>query len=390
MTTSFRVFSLGVIIALVLSACNLSTGSPTVDTPALQASPAPTPVPTLTMTVSYAVVDQTINFSYLVGNTGGAPVAGPVLVTDDKVAVACPDVTTVGNLDGNLDTNEALSCTGSYAITQTDLDLGSVTTLATASASGSISPTITTVVPLEQNRALTLSKTPDPLNFNSAGQTIIYTYVITNSGDAVLGPAQFTVNDDKIGAAFNCGSGDAILAPGETISCSATYLTTEADLTAGFVTNNAIATDGTTTSDITTATINRGTTPNPSNLTPGSTIQHQVVSGEWLWQIARCYGADPKQVIAANSQLADPAEISPGITVTVPDIGSERAIFGPQQGDDSILSCAPKYTIQSGDTWASIASNFTASPTLLREVNPGVALSPGNVVRVPINSEGDT
>jgi len=85
MTTSFRVFSLGVIIALVLSACNLSTGSPTVDTPALQASPAPTPVPTLTMTVSYAVVDQTINFSYLVGNTGGAPVAGPVLVTDDKV-----------------------------------------------------------------------------------------------------------------------------------------------------------------------------------------------------------------------------------------------------------------------------------------------------------------
>ena len=390
MTTSFRVFSLGVIIALVLSACNLFTGASEADNPALQENPLPTPVPTLTMTVTYAIVDQTINYSYLVSNTGGAPVAGPVIVTDDKVPVSCPNVTTIGNLDANLDTDEALSCTGFYAITQTDLDAGSVTTLSTASASGSVSPGITTVVPVEQTRALTLSKTPDPLTFNSAGQTIIYTYVITNSGDVALGPAQFTVNDDKIGSAFNCGSGDATLAPGETISCSATYLTTEADLTTGSVTNNAIVTDGTTTSDIATSTINRGNTPTPSTLTPGSTIQHTVVSGEWLWQIARCYGADPKRVIAANSQLADPAEISPGITVTVPDIGSDRAIFGPQQGSDSILSCAPKYTIQSDDTWASIASNFTASPTLLQEVNPGVALSAGNVVRVPINSEGDT
>jgi LysM repeat protein len=116
-----------------------------------------------------------------------------------------------------------------------------------------------------------------------------------------------------------------------------------------------------------------------------------VVSGEWLWQIARCYGADPKVVVQTNKpQLLDPAEISPGITVTVPNIGSDRNIFGPQQGIDPFLSCAPKYTIQSGDTWESIANRYTASPALLQSVNPGVALLPGNVVRVPINSVGDS
>jgi LysM repeat protein len=333
------------------------------------------------MTVSHAIVDQTINFSYLVANPSGVPVPGPVIVTDDKLPVSCPQVTTVGNLDNNLDADEALSCTGIYAITQADLDIGSVTTLATASAGGNVSPTVSTTVPLQQNRALTLTKSPDPLIFNSAGQTIIYTFVITNSGDVALGPVQFTITDDKLGAAFSCGSGDTILDPNGTVSCSASYLTTEADLTAGSVTNSATATDGTTSSNIATATVNRGTTTStPSNLTPGTTIQHKVVSGEWLWQIARCYGADPRQVVSANSQLSDPAEISPGITVTVPNIGAGgRTIYGPP--------CIEWHTVQSDETWSSIAKLYNADVTVLKEVNPG-GLVPGNKIKVPRNSAG--
>jgi LysM repeat protein len=316
-------------------------------------------------------------------------IPGPVIVTDDKVLVSCPEVTTVGNLDNNLDPNEAVTCTGAYTITQADLDAGSVTTLATASASGNTSGTITTIVPLQQTRAMTLAKSAEPTTYSNTGETIIYTYVITNSGQATLGPVQFIVTDDKLGAAINCGSAGTILAPGETASCSASYLITAADVTAGTVTNSASASDGTTTSNTITATINRNISLPPSNLTPGTTIQHKVVSGEWLWQIARCYGADPKVVIQSNPQILDPAEISPGITVKVPNIGSDGEIFGPQQGNDSFLSCAPKYTIQSGDTWESIANRYTASSTLLQSVNPGVALLPGNVVRVPINSVGD-
>jgi len=129
-----------------------------------------------------------------------------------------------------------------------------------------------------------------------------------------------------------------------------------------------------------TATINKGTVQNPSNLTPGTTIQHQVVSGEWLWQIARCYGADPKQVILHNS-LPNPAYITPGITITVPNIGADgRTIYGPP--------CVGTHTVQSGETWASIASLYNASVIVLQDVNPG-SLSLGRVLKVPLNSAGN-
>ncbi|MGD8404158.1 MAG: LysM peptidoglycan-binding domain-containing protein [Anaerolineales bacterium] len=390
MTTNLRILSLSIIIALILSACNLNRNPSGTDDQNAQALPPASDAPSLTMIVSHTRTDQTLNFSYLVGNTSAVAIPGPVTVTDDKVLVTCPEITTIGNLDNNLDPNEAVTCTGAYTITQADLDIGSVTTLATASASGNTSATITTIVSLQQTRAMTLAKSADPVTYNNVGDTIIYSYVITNSGEATLGPIQFIVNDDKIGAAINCGSAGTILAPGGTVNCSASYLIKEADVTAGSVTNSASATDGTTTSNTITTTINRDTAIPPSNLTPGTTVHHKVVSGEWLWQIARCYGADPKVVVQTNkSQILNPAKISPGMTVTVPNIGSDGKIFGPQPGVDPFLNCAPKYTIQSGDTWESIASRYTASSTLLQSVNPGVALLPGNIIRIPINSVGD-
>jgi LysM repeat protein len=387
MTTSFRIFSLGIIFALLLSACNLSNNTPTVNgQPVIQETPQPTPIPVMGLTVNYDTavpfnaVDQTINYTYLITNASGSSIPGPVTVTDDRITVTCPEVTTVGNLDNNLDVNETLTCTGNYAITQLDLNAGSVTSIATASAGGNYSSAVTTTVPLEQTRVLTLSKTADPPSYTSANQTITYNYVITNTGNVTLGPVQFAITDDKVGTALNCGADATTLDPASTVSCSLNYTITDADVTAGLVTNNASASDGTTTSSIVTATINRGIVSNPSNLQPGSTIQHQVVAGEWLWQIARCYGADPKQVILSNPQLPNPAQIKPGITVTVPNIGAGgRTIYGPP--------CITTHTVQSSETWSSIAQLYNADPNILQDVNPG-ALTPGRVLKVPLNSAG--
>ena len=387
MTTSSRILALGIIVIALLSACNLSSNTPTVNgQPVLQETPQPTPVPVITMTVNYDAatpfnaVDQTINYTYLIENTSGSPIPGPVTVTDDRVTVTCPDITTVDNLDNNFDPNETLSCTGSYLITQLDLNAGSVSSVATASAGGNYSPAVTTIVPLVQTRALTLTKAADPSSFTSANQTITYNYVITNTGNVTLGPVQFIITDDKVGTALSCGADATILDPTNTVTCNLNYTTTDADVTAGLVTNNASASDGTTTSNIVTATINRGVVSNPSNLQPGSTIQHQVVVGEWLWQIARCYGADPKQVILSNPQLPNPAQIQPGTTVTVPNIGAGgRTIYGPP--------CITTHTVQSGETWSSIAQLYNADPTVLQDVNPGT-LSVGRVLKVPLNSAG--
>src|SRR5207249_7674367 len=85
----------------------------------------------------YDHVGQVVTYNYLVTNTGGSSLAGPVTITDDKIgSLSCPNVNTVGNLNAFLDPGESITCHGSYTITQADLDSGSVLNHATAHAGG--------------------------------------------------------------------------------------------------------------------------------------------------------------------------------------------------------------------------------------------------------------
>ena len=102
-------------------------------------------------------------------NTGNVSLAGPVTVADDKATVTCPTVNTVGNLDGDLDPGEAITCTASYTITQADLNAGSVTNTATASAAGTNSNQDSETVTAVQTPALTLDKTATPLTYDAVG-----------------------------------------------------------------------------------------------------------------------------------------------------------------------------------------------------------------------------
>ena len=70
---------------------------------------------------------------------------------------------------------------------------------------------------------ITLGKAASSPTYNVAGQVITYTYTITNSGNTVLGPSQFTIADDKIngGVAFNCGAATTTLAIDASVTCTA-------------------------------------------------------------------------------------------------------------------------------------------------------------------------
>lgn len=140
---------------------------------------------------------------------------------------------------------------------------------------------------LDPLRSIALDKTVTEESYDSVGDTLNYSYTITNTGDAPIGPTQFTISDDRIasGAAFNCGPADTTLAIDATLTCQASYEVTSADITTESVLNTAVASGGGLTSNedqvsvpfvppatTTTSTTSTTTTTIPETTTTTSTI----------------------------------------------------------------------------------------------------------------------
>ena len=386
-----RIHPLTVLIAigLVLAACSII--NPATEEPANPAVlPLSTPnvqlvnlqLTTLADTsVPYNTVGQIINFKHEIKNIGSAGITGTAVVTGANAN--CPAINTIGNLDASLDPNEALTCTSTYIIIQADIDKGSVTFITTANINGISSAPITTTVPIQKPQALSLTTTANPTTYDQAGRQIIFTYVIKNISSATLTPDQFRISDSLISTApFNCGDPNTTLAPAATVTCTATYTVSQTDVGAVSITSIATASGGGSgPSQAATTTITKGTViqPNPANLVAGTTITHTVTKGDWLWQIARCYGADPTKVVQVNSQLANPAQIKPEMLITVPNIGSNGTMYG--------TPCVVLYTVKAGDTWTSIASQYNADPAILQIANSNT-LTVGDEISIPRNSAG--
>ncbi len=88
-----------------------------------------------------------LHYSYLVTNSGSAPLAGPVTVADDKsTGETCPAVSTVGDFDNYLDPGESITCTATYTVTAGDVIAGFVTNTASATVDGVTSNTDTITI----------------------------------------------------------------------------------------------------------------------------------------------------------------------------------------------------------------------------------------------------
>ena len=190
---------------------------------------------TLTKTPSpttYTAAGQTIAYNYVLTNTGGVDISS-IQLTDDKVSgITCPATT--------LAPTASMTCTGNYVTTDADVLARSVTNTATAKgtpASGTLADaTAQATVNLVAQPSWTLTKTPTPTTYAGAGQTISYSYVLTNTGN--VGVSAISVSDDKI-SSVSCPTNT--LNAGESMTCSGSYQTTSADVTAGSVTNHATA-----------------------------------------------------------------------------------------------------------------------------------------------------
>jgi hypothetical protein len=86
--------------------------------------------------ITYDNIDQVIQYSYNVTNTGNVKIREPITVSDDKADdESCPVISSTGNCDEYLDPGESIVCTASYSITHSDLEAGAVTNVAYATGS---------------------------------------------------------------------------------------------------------------------------------------------------------------------------------------------------------------------------------------------------------------
>ncbi len=196
-----------------------------------------TAAPSLTIvkaspTASFTAVGNIVTYTFKVTNTGNVTMTAVSVNDPTASGITCPATT--------LFPGASTTCTGTHLITQVDLDAGSV--MNTASAVGTppsgtpIAPVVsnTITVPAIQGPALTMVKSTTTPNVTAVGDTIAYSFKVTNAGNVTL--TVVTVNDPNA-VGISCPT--TPLAPGATTTCTATHTVTQADLDAGTIDNTA-------------------------------------------------------------------------------------------------------------------------------------------------------
>ena len=198
---------------------------------------------------TYSGPGQTIDYSYKVTNTGNVTLTS-VTVTDPMTGLQdlmCPSST--------LAPMASETCTATYTTTQSDVDNGSVSNTGTAHGSGggkTVTANSSATVTAAQDPGISVVKTADVPNVSAVGQTVTYTFTVTNTGNVTLQDvgvtdAQAAPSLDSSLGPITCTTGtngSITLGPGDGDTCSAAYTVTQADLVNGSITDTATA-DGT-------------------------------------------------------------------------------------------------------------------------------------------------
>ncbi len=131
---------------------------------------------------SFSAPGVPVTYTYDVTNNGNVTLTD-VGVNDVPLgAIDCPNSTlAVGAIE---------VCSASYTTTQADVDKGSITNTATAtgtSPEGTVVTNPSTVtIPGVSTPGITITKTADIPSFAAANTTIIYSYLVTNTGNVTL------------------------------------------------------------------------------------------------------------------------------------------------------------------------------------------------------------
>ncbi len=325
------------------------TGPQVVATDSVTLTAVPSPAVSLTKSASinsFATAGTPVTYSYDVTNTGNVTL-NPVTVADNKLgAVTCPGP--------SLAPNASETCTATYTTTQADVDAGGVSNTGTVTGTSptnvEVTDTSSLTIPFVAAPSIGIDKSASPTIFSAAGAVISYSYDVTNSGNQTLDPV--VVTDNKLGP-ITCP--DPSLAPNASETCTATYTTTQTDVDAGSITNNATAS---------------GTPPTPAPIVTAESSA--TVTANQAPGISLGKSSAPTSFSAAGASIAysylvtntgnvtlDPVTVTdpmPGLSpVTCPD-----ASLAPQGSE----TCTATYTTTQTDVDAgSIGNTGTANGT---------------------------
>ncbi|GAB3399586.1 hypothetical protein GCM10027515_06180 [Schumannella luteola] len=220
-----------------------STQSPQVTTPT--AASAPRLALTKTGSASGTTAGSTVTYSFTLRNTGNVTLTG-VGISDPLLGANGVTLSNwSGGVAGTLAPNGTVSGTGTYTVKQSDVDAGSIANTATATGTPPTGAAVTTqgsaTVPLAATGALSLSKSASPSGNVKLGDVVTYTFVATNTGNVTL--SGVTISDPLAGLSrVEYGTQSRTLAPGGTLTGTATYTVTQADVNRGSIANTASVT----------------------------------------------------------------------------------------------------------------------------------------------------
>jgi uncharacterized repeat protein (TIGR01451 family) len=317
-------------------------------------------------------IDKVVTDVDGVGATGTANGAGDVItyritatnsgdVTLTGVTVSDPLLGTLSctpTQPAQLAPGASIVCTGSYTVTQADLDNngggdGDIDNTATADSDQTESVNDSAAVPLAQLPDLGIDKVVTDVagggpngTVDAAGDVISYQITATNTGNVTL--TGVSVTDALLGTLSCTPTQPATLAPGASMVCTGSYTVTQADLNSngggdGDIDNTAIAD-----SDQTPPTDDSEDVP--LSPTPGLAIDKVVTDVDGAGAAGTANQAG--DVIAYRITATNTGNVTlTNVTVTDPLLGtltctpSQPATLAP----DAAIECTGSYTVTQAD-----------------------------------------
>ncbi|EAR25952.1 transcriptional regulator, AraC family with Parallel beta-helix repeat [marine actinobacterium PHSC20C1] len=194
------------------------------------------------------VVGDVITYTLTSRNTGNVTLS-EVTLTDPLPGLSAPTYVWSGGVSGQLNPNETVTGTATYTITQADVDAGSVKNTATSSGTPPTRAVVTDVssqlvtptVASAPKIGVTKSGALAPGAQGKAGDTVTWSMTLTNTGNVTLNSVNVTDSLPGISAVTygTWPSTAGTLAPAQSVTATATYVLTQADIDAGAVSNTA-------------------------------------------------------------------------------------------------------------------------------------------------------